>query len=237
MSETAAIFDFDGTLFQGHLWKGLIEYHVIHKKKLPLIPTYLGTNLPLWLLNKLRFLSEESYKTRWGEDLAKFFKGLKKEEGHKIFEWVSNNYFGKLLRPNIMGLLQYHSKKGHKTVILSGSFGDFLDVIKHKFDVDYIVGTKLEVEDNTYSGKIIKPLCLGINKTKLLNEFLCQTQPDIDLSLSYAYADSILDTSLLEMVGNPVAVYPDKKLSHLAKKRGWKIIDSSESSHLENHIS
>ena len=230
MKETAAIFDFDGTLFQGHFWQGLIEYHIIHKKKLPLISTYLGTNLPLWLFSKFRFLSEETFKTRWGEDLAAFLKGLKKEEGLRIFEWVSNNYFGKLLRPNIMDLLRYHSEKGHKTVILSGSFSDFLEVIKQKFDVDYIVGTKLEVADNTYSGRIIKPFCLGINKTKLLNEFICQIQPEIDLSLSYAYADSILDTAVLEMVGNPVAVYPDKKLSHLAKQRGWKIISSSDSS-------
>jgi hypothetical protein len=43
----------------------------------------------------------------------------------------------------------------------------------------------------------------------------------VDLSASYAYADSISDLQLLEMVSNPVAVYPDERLRQVARDRGW----------------
>ena len=45
----------------------------------------------------------------------------------------------------------------------------------------------------------------------------------LDLSRSYAYADSISDLPMLEAVGNPVVVNPDGRLGKAAKERGWVI--------------
>nr|MBA3471727.1 haloacid dehalogenase-like hydrolase [Rubrobacter sp.] len=45
----------------------------------------------------------------------------------------------------------------------------------------------------------------------------------LDLSRSYAYADSISDLPMLEAVGNPIAVNPDGRLQKAAKERGWQI--------------
>jgi phosphoserine phosphatase len=45
----------------------------------------------------------------------------------------------------------------------------------------------------------------------------------LDLSRSYAYADSISDLPMLEAVGNPVVVNPDGRLQKAAKERGWQI--------------
>jgi phosphoserine phosphatase len=45
----------------------------------------------------------------------------------------------------------------------------------------------------------------------------------IDYPASYAYADSISDQSILEIVGHPVATYPDEDLLELAQERGWQI--------------
>ncbi|MBW3608149.1 MAG: haloacid dehalogenase-like hydrolase, partial [Actinobacteria bacterium] len=46
---------------------------------------------------------------------------------------------------------------------------------------------------------------------------------NLDLSRSYAYADSISDLPMLEAVGNPVAVNPDRRLTAAAKDRGWRV--------------
>jgi len=228
----AAFFDFDGTLFKGHLWQGVVKHHIKHKVKLLSVFTYLATNFPLALAgelaSKFKILSEEGYKIRWGEDLATLFKGLEKEEGLRIFEWITNNYFMKLLRPDIMALLQQHESDGHITVLVSGSFNDFLETVKPKLNIDYTVGTKLEVINNVYSGRIIKPLCFGMNKARLLEEFISQARLDIDLGLSFAYTDTILDAPVLEMVGNPVATYPDRQLLNLAQRRGWRILPHSK---------
>ena len=224
----AAFFDFDGTLFTGHLWQGVVKHHIKYKVKLVSVLIYLATNFPLafagQLANKLNITGEEWYKIKWGEDLATLLKGFKKEEGMRMFEWITDNYFMKLLRPDVMALLQQHRNENHITVLLSGSFSDFLEIIRQELDIDYIVGTKLEVINDVYSGRIIKPLCFGINKAKLLEEFISQARLNIDFSLSFAYADSILDTPILQMVGNPVATYPDKELLALAQRQSWQIL-------------
>jgi len=45
----------------------------------------------------------------------------------------------------------------------------------------------------------------------------------LDLSASYAYSDSHTDLPLLEAVGNPVAVNPDRELRKVAEEREWPI--------------
>ena len=56
--------------------------------------------------------------------------------------------------------------------------------------------------------------------TRILEEY-----SDVNLAESCAYADSISDLGLLELVGIPVAVCPDNGLGEIAKQRGWRIID------------
>ena len=45
----------------------------------------------------------------------------------------------------------------------------------------------------------------------------------IDLAASYAYSDSYTDVPMLEAVGHPVVVNPDRVLARLARDRGWEI--------------
>jgi hypothetical protein len=45
-----------------------------------------------------------------------------------------------------------------------------------------------------------------------------------DLSKSYAYSDSITDLHMLEAVGHPFAVNPDKELRRKATANGWPVL-------------
>jgi hypothetical protein len=45
----------------------------------------------------------------------------------------------------------------------------------------------------------------------------------IDLAHSYAYSDSITDLPMLELVGNPVVVNPDRDLLRVAREREWEV--------------
>jgi len=58
-----------------------------------------------------------------------------------------------LLRASIEQRLVEHKKKGDKTMILSGMFNDFLEVMMSRIGVDYVVGTQLQIIDNVYTGK------------------------------------------------------------------------------------
>jgi hypothetical protein len=46
----------------------------------------------------------------------------------------------------------------------------------------------------------------------------------IDLGRSYAYSDSFTDLPMLEAVGHPTAVNPDRVLAKIATDRGWEIL-------------
>ncbi len=45
----------------------------------------------------------------------------------------------------------------------------------------------------------------------------------LDLASSYAYSDSITDLPMLELVGHPVAVNPDRDLARVAREREWEV--------------
>jgi len=47
---------------------------------------------------------------------------------------------------------------------------------------------------------------------------------NLDLSRSYAYADSISDLPMLRAVGNPVAVNPDPPLAAIAREEDWQTL-------------
>lgn len=219
-----AIFDFDGTLSKGHLWMGIARHHRQKRIKRRALLIYFLTHIPLWLASKVKLYSEEKNRAKWGEDLSVLFKNIFVEEGTKAFEWITDNYMIPLIRSDVLGILKEHQKKQHKIMILSGMFTDFLNVVAQRLGVDYVVGTGLERVGNKYSGRIVPPLCTGENKAKLLNKFIQTEHLNIDFSQSYAYADSIFDVPVFQMVSNPVATYPDNELYNLARERRWKVI-------------
>ncbi len=222
--KVAAFFDFDGTLFAGHFWQGVVKHHMSHRVKRLSTVAFLLTHIPLYYLSKLRFRDEEAFKVKWGEDLPSLFKGFSVDEAGQAFRWIVNDFVAGLLRQDTMALLKEHKDKGHMIILLSGTYQEFLDELKPAVGADFAIGTRLEVKDGVYTGKINEPLCFGKGKASLVKEFIDREHADIDFGASYAYADSISDLPVFEMVGHPVAAYPDKRLMALAKKRGWKVL-------------
>ncbi len=225
MSKVAAIFDLDGTLCSAHIWEGFRKYYVEHeKKKLLLTPAFLITHLPLWLLSKCKLLNEEKCMVKWAEDLNAVFSGASTREVSEASHWVVDNHIVGSLHSDVVDILDQHKQKGHVVIIISAAFSNLLEIVGQKLDVPNTIGTKLEVIDNRYTGKIIKPACFGRNKVKLLEEFISRNELEIDLLSSFAYADSVFDIPLLKLVGNPVATYPDRNLRQFAEHNGWQIL-------------
>ena len=59
---------------------------------------------------------------------------------------------------------------------------------------------------------------------------------NIDLAQSYAFTDSIADIPMLEVVGHPTAINPDRALEKLAEVRGWDIEEFVEPINLSVRI-
>jgi phosphoserine phosphatase len=88
--------------------------------------------------------------------------------------------------------------------------------------MDGAVGTRWEVVDGQYTGRLAGPFAYGEGKAAAVREFAAEQ--GIDLAASYAYSDSASDLPMLEAVGHPVAVNPDAPLEEVARRDGWEIL-------------
>ena len=68
-------------------------------------------------------------------------------------------------------------------------------------------------------------LVIGQRKASVTRQRLRDWKLEVDLAGSFAYADSISDLPLLELVGHPTAVYADEQLAALAQERGWPALN------------
>jgi hypothetical protein len=85
-----------------------------------------------------------------------------------------------------------------------------------------VIATRAESIDGKYTGNL-EFYCFGEQKADAVRELA--GRESIDLSGSYAYSDSATDLPLLEAVGSPVAVNPDRELRRVAEQRNWHIRD------------
>ena len=58
----------------------------------------------------------------------------------------------------------------------------------------------------------------------------------LDLSASSAYSDSATDLPMLEAVGRPVAVNPDRALAKVARERGWEMRNFTKPVRLRDRV-
>ena len=81
-----------------------------------------------------------------------------------------------------------------------------------------VVATEMEIVDGQLTGEVTRYL-KGPAKAVAVQQFA--DEHGYDLEASFAYSDSATDIPMLELVGNPVAVNPDRALRKHALSEGW----------------
>ncbi len=115
-------------------------------------------------------------------------------------------------------LIDEHHEAGHAVIVLSASGQEVVAPIAEMLGADHWTGTRMVVEDGRYTGEI-GFYCSGENKARAARELA--EQRGYDLSACRAYSDSISDMPLLESVGHPTVVNPDRALRREGVQRGW----------------
>lgn len=220
-----AAFDVDGTLIKGHVWRALIKYHRERKMKRLFLWLFALIHYPLWFLAKSGLWDEVRFRTKWMEDFAGIFKGLEREEIRDILAAVLENELEQEIRADLLDTLREHQAKNHIVVLVSGTFEDLLCLFGEKIGVEHLLGTRVEFRESRCTGQVIGSACMGSEKVRRIQGLINEKGLEVDLSSSFAYADSISDLPLLEWVGNPVAVEPEEKLQAIARERGWQIME------------
>jgi HAD superfamily hydrolase (TIGR01490 family) len=106
--------------------------------------------------------------------------------------------------------IEWHKKKGHKVFFISGSPDFLVSKMAEKYGVTEYKGSLYEVdENNKFTGNIV-PMWDSKSKQRVINKLIIKY--NVDLKNSYAYGDTTGDLSMLRMMGNPIAINPNKPL-------------------------
>jgi HAD superfamily hydrolase (TIGR01490 family) len=130
-------------------------------------------------------------------------------------------------------LIVEHKAAGRDVVIVSTSGEEVVAPIGAMVGADHIIATQMVVEDGKYTGEIAN-YRYGPGKAEAIRELA--TARGYALVDCYAYSDSITDVPMLESVGHPTAVNPDRALRKVAVERGWPILSFSQAVPLRERI-
>lgn len=122
--------------------------------------------------------------------------------------------------PAARWLIDQHHAAGDTCVVLSASPQELVEAVGAGLGADRAVGTRTEVVDGRFTGRLDGPFCHGAGKLLRLEAEMGA----IDLTTASAYADSASDLPLLTACGHPVAVNPDRRLRQAASTAGWPVL-------------
>lgn len=126
-----------------------------------------------------------------------------------------------LVYDEAVSLIEEHHLAGHDVIIVSASGSEVVEPIGELLGADGVVATQMQVVDGRYTGGI-DYYAYGSHKAEALARLAAEHH--YDLSRSFAYSDSITDLHMLEVVGHPYAVNPDRELRREALARGWPVL-------------
>ena len=156
------------------------------------------------------------------EFLSKMVTGWPVETVREIVADTLHNIVDPLVYDEAVSLIEEHHLAGRDVIIVSASGAEMVEPIGELLGVDAVIASQLSVdEDGRYSGEI-DFYAYAENKAAAI-EALAERR-GYDLARSYAYSDSITDVHMLEIVGHPHAVNPDKELRRVARANDWPVL-------------
>ncbi len=161
--------------------------------------------------------SEKMDSTR--DALAQMVAGWEVDDIQRITRETLREVVAPAIYAEARELIDAHRAKGHHVIIISASAKILVEPIAQELGVDTVVATEMAIENGKLTGEITRYL-KGDAKAEAVRQFAAEH--GFDLDNSYAYSDSATDIPMLELVGNPVAVNPDRALKKHALTNGWQ---------------
>ena len=167
--------------------------------------------------------ADENQTGRLMERLALMSAGVERAHLQEVVRDALATAIEPAVYAEALALIEAHHRAGHDVVVVSASSTEMVEPIAALVGADRAVATRMEVDaEGRFTGRIERSLLHGAKVDALLAD---ASAHGIDLARSWAYSDSISDRPMLEAVGHPVAVNPDRDLRRLAGERGWPARD------------
>lgn len=123
--------------------------------------------------------------------------------------------------PQAFDCIAEHRRTGALIVLATGSLDFIVAPLAEEIRADRVLAPGLAEQDGRFTGMLDGPPIGAEEKARRMRQ-LAEAE-GIELNQSHAYGDSIADLPMLEAVGYPHAVNPDRKLAAIAGARGWPV--------------
>jgi HAD superfamily hydrolase (TIGR01490 family) len=170
---------------------------------------------------------------RMREYLSTMCRGWNVEQVKEIVAETIHDLIDPIIYDEAASLIEEHHLAGRDVVIVSTSGREVVEPIGKLIGADRVVATRMVVEQGCYSGEI-GYYAYGPAKAEAITS-LAESE-GYDLSRCYAYSDSVTDIPMLEAVGHPCAVNPDRALRKEALGRDWPVLTFSRPVRLKERI-
>jgi HAD superfamily hydrolase (TIGR01490 family) len=165
--------------------------------------------------------ADENKMDRMREAMLVLTKGWDQQHVQELVRETLDDVLTPIIYAEALELIEEHRKAGRKTVIVSSSPAETVGPIGDYLGVDDVIATRARLdEQGRYTGEL-EFYAYAAHKADAIREMAVTEK--LDLASSYAYSDSITDLPMLELVGHPVAVNPDRELARVAREREWEV--------------
>lgn len=178
--------------------------------------------------------ADEDQMDRMRDYLTAMCAGWDVQQIRDIVNETLHEIIDPLVYNEAVDLIAEHKAAGRDVVIISSSGDEVVRPIGEMVGADHVIATRMVVQDGKYTGEI-EFYAYGPFKAQGL--LALAAERGYDLADSYAYSDSSTDLPMLEAVGHPSAVNPDRALRRVAADRGWPVLAFTNAVPLRERLS
>jgi HAD superfamily hydrolase (TIGR01490 family) len=179
--------------------------------------------------------ASEQKLARVRESMLTLTKGWDRAQIREIVREALEDTVEPIIYAEALDLIEAHRAAGYKVYLVSASPEDIVLPLAEHLGVDGAIASRVAVdEDGRYAGEM-EFYSYGPFKAEAMHE-LAEAE-GIDLTESSAYSDSYTDIPMLEAVGHPVAVNPDRVLAKVAREREWEVMQFTKPIRLRDRVS
>jgi HAD superfamily hydrolase (TIGR01490 family) len=213
------IFDIDGTLVRGSSERLFWRYLWTRKRQSP-------RQLLAFLAFFVRYLPIGGIHT--SKKNKAYLTGFEPAEVERLAsDFVAVDLMDALYEPALKRLKE-HLKRGDFVLLMSGTLQPIARALGDALGVEHVLATLCSESRGRLRAWPPARHPFGSAKVAFAREFA--RQHGLDLGSAVAYSDSRDDIELLESVGVPVIVRPDRTLLARALERKWELLSAKVSS-------
>jgi len=192
-------------------------------------PLYRAGMISRWLVARAlwsqfvfqRVGADEEQMRKFRESALRITRGWDQARISAIVRDTLTEVIDPIVYDEALELIREHQAAGRRVYIISASPEEIVTPLALYLGVDEAIASRARLDDEgRYTGEV-EFYSYGPFKAEAILD--AARLHDIDLAASYAYSDSATDLPMLEIVGHPVVVNPDRELARVARDRGWEV--------------